>query len=67
MLSLAYDCSSPVKNIYLDCSCNVKSCLKFSTYPPFKLNAFDTTGPWCYYMRKPELNFILDSFTKYLT
>ena len=28
------------------CSCNVKSCLKFSTYPPFKLNAFGTTGPW---------------------
>ena len=26
-------------------SWNVKTCFIFSAYPPFMLNAFDTTGP----------------------
>ena len=24
----------------------MQTCFIFLTYPPFKLNAFDTTGPW---------------------
>lgn len=28
------------------CSCNVKTCFIFSTYPPFKQNVFDKTDPW---------------------
>ena len=40
-----YDCSSRVKNILPVCSYHLKMCFIVSTYPPFKLNAFDTTGP----------------------
>ena len=30
----------------------------FSTYPPFKLNAFDTTGPSTVYLYKTRLTFL---------
>ena len=36
--SLIYDCSSQIKIFSF-------FVLMLSTYPPFKLNAFDTTGP----------------------
>ena len=46
IFSWTYDCFSRVENILPVCSCHLKMCFLFSTYPPFKLNAFDTTGPW---------------------
>ena len=30
----------------------MQTCFTFLTYPPFKLNAFDTTGPWYFIICK---------------